>query len=82
MKQKTMKWKIIIIEPKFEKKKYLYWKYRKKYGKKISETPICESSVKNLENVKHELYKRTFKSVVRSFKLAVGDMKSRRQNRF
>lgn len=32
--------------------------------------------------MKHELYKRTLKSVVRSFKLAVGDKKSRRQNRF
>lgn len=65
------------------KKKTLVWEITQKIWKNSAKHPfISESSVKNLENVKHELYKRTLKSVVRSFKLAVGDKKSRRQNRF
>lgn len=71
-------YKIITFE-----KKVLFREITQKIWKNSAKHPfISESSVKNLENVKHELYKRTLKSVVRSFKLTVGDKKSRRQNRF
>lgn len=81
MKQKTLKWKIIIIEKKKHlKNKNAFFEMTQKISKNSAKH--IHKWIFGYKSGKCELYKSTLKSVVRSFKLAVGDKKIRRQNKF